>query len=619
MNKIICRLAQLALILMTLQWGVIGCSGTNEYSNNEEASLSSTSDDPLELEKANSSNAPSLTVSPFSTPNEKWVKNRVLVQPVAGVNDDQVTQILSAHGGKTVGKIAEINVHIIELPANMNEKATAALLSKNPQIKFAEVDAMVAPVQLTNDPYYSSQWHLPKINAPTAWDTSTGSGVIIAILDTGVDSTHPDLAARMVPGYNFYSNNTNTTDVYGHGTKCAGTAAAIGNNTLGTAGVAWNAQIMPIKVASDVDGYGSWSAMASGLNWAADRGARVASISYMTSGSSTVISAAQYFQSKGGVVVTSGGNTGAFDATAANDALVSVSATDSGDNRASWSTYGAYIDVAAPGVGIWTTTVGGGYGAPSGTSFSSPLTAGVVALMFSANPNLSPTQAKSILYSSAADLGTAGWDQYYGHGRVDAAAAVLAAKNAVTNDTQAPSVSITSPTNGSIIKGTVTVNVNATDNLNVARVDLYLAGVLVSSDNLSPYSFNLDTLSKADGVYNLVAQAYDATGNMGTSNPVTVTIDNIVDTVAPVVTISNPVDGATVKNGNVNISAYATDNESVKSISIIIDGVTKSTSSSSSISYTWNTRKYASGTHTIQVNATDASGNVGTKIIQVRK
>lgn len=616
-NQLIHRIP-LFLLLIALQWGGIGCSSSQEYTGDkEEADLSSSVDEGLDQEKAQSSNAATLIASSFSTGNDKWVKGRILVQPRAGVNDQQVAQILSAQGGKTVSKIAAINVHIVQLPLNINEKAIAALLAKNPQLEFAEVDSLLAPIQLTDDPYYSSQWHLPKINAPAAWDNSTGSGVIIAILDTGVDVTHPDLAARMVPGYNFYANNTNITDVYGHGTKCAGTAAAIGNNTIGTAGAAWNAQIMPLKISGD-DGYGSYSAMASGLTWAADRGARVASISYMISGSSTVISAAQYFQNKGGVVVTSGGNSGAFNATLANDALVSVSATDSGDNRAGWSTYGDYIDIAAPGVGIWTTTAGGGYGAPSGTSFSSPLTAGVVALMFSANPNLTPTQAKSLLYSTAFDLGTTGWDQYYGHGRVDAAAAVLAAKNAIAADTQAPSVSITSPQNGAVLIGTATVNVTATDNIGVVRVDLFLGGNLVSSDTLAPFSFSLDTLSRADGNYNLVAQAYDATGNMGNSSPVTISIDNVVDTIAPIVTISNPVSGATVK-GNVSIKASATDNEAVKSMSIIIDGVTKATSSTGSITYTWNTRKVSAGTHTIQVNAVDASGNVGTKIIQVKK
>ena len=606
---------------MGLFFSFIGCSQPSEESseNNEVSITELNVENSTETENQSQKSTSSVVASPFSSNNEKWAKGRILVQPLAGVSDQKLASILSAHGGKTISKITAINVHIVELPANVNEKAIAALLANHPQLKFAEVDGIASSDQLTNDTYYPNQWHLPIINAPAAWDNSTGSGVIIAILDSGIDSTHPDLAARIIPGYNFVENNTDTTDLWGHGTKCAGVAAAIGNNAEGTAGVAWNSQILPVRI-SDSTGYTYWSNMAAGLNWAADHGARGASISFNgINGSSTVLSAAQYFRSKGGVVVCSAGNTGGSQAYAPSDYLINVSATDSGDALASWSSFGQYVDVSAPGVGIWTTSMGGGYSAPSGTSFSCPMTAGIVALMFSAKPSLTPTQIQSLLFSTAKDLGDAGWDQYFGHGRVDAAAAVLAAKNAVVTDTQAPSVSITSPQNGAVLKGIAIIDITANDNIGVSRVDLYLGGTLVASDTLSPYSFSVDTLSRTDGAYNLVAQAYDATGNMGSSNPVSITIDNVVDTIAPIVTISNPVDGSTVKSGNVNISASATDNEGVKSMTLIIDGVTKATSTSGSISYTWNTRKVAAGTHTIQVNAVDATGNVGTKIIQVKK
>src|SRR5439155_6843873 len=185
-----------------------------------------------------------------------------------------------------------------------------------------------------------SEWHLTTINAPTAWDTATGSGITIAILDTGVDGTHPDLAAHMVSGWNFYDNNSDTSDVYGHGTLVAGTAAAVVNNGVGVAGVAGNASIMPVRI-SDPTGYAYWSTVASGLTWAADHGARVANISYSVAGSSTVISAANYFRSKGGVVAVSAGNTGALDSTSPTSSMLVVSATDSSNGVASFSTYGS--------------------------------------------------------------------------------------------------------------------------------------------------------------------------------------------------------------------------------------------------------------------------------------
>ena len=125
-------------------------------------------------------------------------------------------------------------------------------------------------------------------------------------------------------------------------------------------------------------------------------------------GSSSVASAAQYLRGKGGLTVVAAGNSSTNPGYADSPYIISVSATDSSDNKASWSNYGAYVDVAAPGVGIWTTTNGGGYGAVSGTSFSSPMTAGVVALMMAANPGLSPADLESALKSSADDLGAAG-------------------------------------------------------------------------------------------------------------------------------------------------------------------------------------------------------------------
>ena len=246
---------RLILLLIALPWGILARNSSSEDQNHStEISWPSKTEDFLEQEKAQTSPSPALAVSSFSTENEKWIKGRILVQPKAGVNDQIIAQALSAHGGKSISKIASINVHVVEIPSNANEKAVAALLAKNPHFEFAEVDIIVKPNQLTNDTYFPSQWHLPKINAPEAWDSSTGSGVIIAILDSGIDVSHPDLASRIVPGYNFYDNNSNITDTFGHGTMCAGTAAAIGNNSVGTAGVAWNSQIMPIKV-TDVNGW----------------------------------------------------------------------------------------------------------------------------------------------------------------------------------------------------------------------------------------------------------------------------------------------------------------------------------------------------------------------------
>jgi subtilisin family serine protease len=210
-----------------------------------------------------------------------------------------------------------------------------------------------------NDPYYGSEWHLPKISAQNAWNKTQGSGITIAILDSGVNSAHPDLSAQMVPGWNFYDNNSDTSDVFGHGTLVAGTASAITNNGAGVSSVAGQSKVMPIRI-TDTSGYGYASTIVQGLVWASDRGVRVANVSFGgVVGILSIQNAAQYMKDKGGLVVVSAGNTGAELTTAPTTTMIPVSATDANDAIASWSTYGNFVAMSAPGVGIWTTRRGG--------------------------------------------------------------------------------------------------------------------------------------------------------------------------------------------------------------------------------------------------------------------
>jgi thermitase len=459
-----------------------------------------------------------------------WAKSRILIETRAGLQDRELSKILSRHGGRSARRMGKVQVHVVNLPSEADERVAVELLKRNPHIKAAEIDKLVAPEQVGNDTYYASAWHLPKIQAPTAWDSSLGAGVTIAILDSGVDGAHPDLQGKLVPGWNFYDKNSNTSDVYGHGTKVAGSAAAASNNGTGVTGVAWNAKIMPVRV-SDTSGYAFFSTIAEGIYWAADNGAKVVNISYAVQNSISVQNAANYLRTKGGLVINSAGNTSALDATLANGSLISVSATTIDDVKASWSSFGNYVDVSAPGAGIWTTARGGGYAAVSGTSFASPVTAGVVALMMSANPALKPTELENILKTTAVDLGTAGNDQLFGAGRINAAAAVQKAKGLsviATADVTAPLVAITSP-GTTTVNGIVPVNVNATDNLGVVKVELYAKGVLVATDLTPPYSFSWDSTKVVDGSASLTAKAYDAAGNMATSSAISVTVSNAVE------------------------------------------------------------------------------------------
>jgi hypothetical protein len=546
-----------------------------------------------------------------------WVPGRILVQPRPGLSEAELDKILKPHGGKRAGKIEGIDVHVVQLPAKASEKAIAALLAKNKHLKFAELDVIASAAANANDPYYPKAWHLPKIGVPTAWDASMGDGVVIAILDTGLNGNHEDIVGRAVPGWNFYDNNADTSDVHGHGTAVAGAAVAGTNNGKGVAAIAGNAYIMPVRIA-DANAQATGSAIASGLVWAADNGAKVANISYHgIPGNLTVQNAAKYMKNRGGLVVVAAGNTSAEIVSPADDAMIFVSATDANDVKASWSSWGNYVDLAAPGVSVYTTDRGGGYKTASGTSLASPVVAGVVGLMMAANPTLGPTDIEKVLFSTAQDLGSAGFDSYYGHGRVNAAAAVQTALTTVAGDSTAPTVSVTSPGAGSTVKGLVAVDVNASDNVGVTRVDLVVNGKPFASDASAPFGFSWDSTQVPDGNATLTAYAYDAAGN-ASSHAVTVKVANTPDTMAPTAAITSPADGARV-SGTVAVRAGASDNVGVTGMRLFINGKQVASSSGGSLSYSWNTRKIAAGSYTLQVEARDASGNVGTHSIKVSR
>ena len=549
-------------------------------------------------------------------PAESYAAGRILVMPRAGMADAALDKIVDHQGRGKGRRVGRSELRIVELPAGL-EVETVERLRRHPHIKFAEVDERV-PLQVSNDPYLGSQWHLSKIGAAAAWASTTGSGVTVAILDTGVDGTHPDLKDRMVAGRNFHDNNTDTRDVHGHGTAVAGSAAATLDNGTGVASVAGRAWIMPMRV-SLPDGSAYFSTIANALTWAADQGARVANISYAVSGSASVQSSANYMKGKGGLVVVSAGNSGVQEAVAASDAMITVSATDSTDRRTSWSTFGKFVDIAAPGAGIYSTNRGGSYGSWNGTSFSSPVTAGVVALMMSANPTLPVADVQRLLFSTATDLGAAGYDAEYGWGRVNAYAAVQAALSAAaTTDTQPPTVVVGNPQASSTVSGLVAVDVTASDDKGVARVDLLVNGSKVSSDSTAPFAFSWDSSKVANGMAELKVVAVDAAGNAGTSAPLPVNVANAVagDTTAPAVTIRNPVNGSKVPSSSVLVRVSASDNLGAAAIrqELYINSVRVATANGAALNYSWNTRRIKVGSYVLQAVARDAAGNSATTL-----
>jgi hypothetical protein len=305
--------------------------------------------------------------------------------------------------------------------------------------------------------------------------------------------------------------------------------------------------------------------------------------------------------------------------------LIPVAATDGNDLRTSFSTYGSFVAMSAPGAGIYTTTRGGGYAAVSGTSFSSPVTAGVAALIMSARPTMSSADVENLIFSTAEDLGTAGRDAYYGYGRVDASAAIQAASGTTAADTQAPAASISAPLANASVGGTVPVDVVATDNVGVTKVELRVNGATVAVDTTSPFAFSWDSTKVANGTATLVAYAYDAVGNVGASASVAVGVSNTStyttsDTAAPAVSFVSPT-GTKIKGGFVKVEVRASDNAGASGItqSLYIDGAVQAQVTGTSLVYNWDVRKVASGRHELRAVARDAAGNSSSSTISLTK
>lgn len=550
-------------------------------------------------------------------PPAQWVDGELLIGFRAGVGPAGRFKVYRDHGATHVEDIGQSTRMVrVRVPSAALD-VIRHRLERQPEVKFVEKNYVFEPAFLPSDPQYAYQWHLPQILAPDAWDTTQGApGAVIAVLDSGVDATHPDLAGKLVAGYNTYSNNTNTTDQYGHGTEVAGAAGALTDNGEGIAGVAGGAPIMPLRVTGST-GRATSASLANGVVWAADHGARVVNLSFSNvAGDRAISAAAEYAVNHGTLVVAASGNCGCADPTPENPYILSVSATDENDSVAAFSSTGPFVDLSAPGSNILTTERFGLYGAVSGTSLSSPIVAGVAVLMFAANPALTPALVTQLLEETAAGSGT--YDPTFGYGRVDASAAVNAATSyAPPADTTNPTVSMTAPADGDMVSGTAVVDVTTDDNVGVVKVDLYVDGIYYSSDTAALYSFAWDTTVLADGSHTLQAKASDAANNSASTVPIAVTVSNAPpDTTPPVVSITEPAAGATV-SGTAAVSATATDNVGVAKVDLYVDGVLYATDAAAPYAFIWDTATLSGGSHALQVAATDAAGNVANSAITV--
>lgn len=291
-----------------------------------------------------------------------------------------------------------------------------------------------------NDPNYSQLWGMQKIQAPLAWDIFTGSkNVVVAVIDSGSEPTHPDLAANMVAGKNMLTGGA-INDGNGHGTHVAGTIGAVGNNSIGVAGLNWNVSIMPLQVFG-ASGRGDSGPIYEAISYAVANGAKVINMSigneegYIPCTPNTEYARRiSYAVSKGVVVVVAAGNENrdaAGTSPASCEDAIAVGATDSSDNRSIWSStgasnYGNHVSIAAPGTGIFSTWKLNIYKSSNGTSMASPHVAGAAALLLSENPSLSPAQVKNCLIQNGDPITT---DQPIGGVRLNIFKALQACAN----------------------------------------------------------------------------------------------------------------------------------------------------------------------------------------------
>ena len=369
------------------------------------------------------------------------VPGQILVKWRDGVGVESIARLNSGFNARSVGHVQGIGVQILQVAPDMTVDLMNAYNSLN-EVEYAEPnfiayafpDAPAGPVlsaedlkpsaASVNDPNANQQYSLSKMKVYDAWDLSKGDDVVIAVLDTGADFTHPDLQGKFVSrGKDFVNRDDDATDDHGHGTHVSGIAAGATNNGVGIAGVGYNAKVLPGKVLA-ASGSGDFGAIANGITWAADQGVKVINMSLGGRyGAASMESAINYAWSKGVVVVCAAGNDASPSPSypAAYENCLSVVATDSNDRRASFSNYGNTVDVSAPGAGILSTVRGGRYDLMSGTSMASPNVAGVAALVWAAHPNWTNAQVRAALENTADNVGSA---NEFGHGRINAYRAV---------------------------------------------------------------------------------------------------------------------------------------------------------------------------------------------------
>lgn len=353
----------------------------------------------------------------------------LLVKFEVGNDERLFAQVGTDLNIQVVDQIPQLGVSVVRVVSSTPDRIPQALRLM-PGIAYVEPNYPVNILGWPNDPDVAVQWHLAAIEAPAAWDMATGAGVVVGVIDTGVDPSERDLKDKIVPGYDFVNDDAEPWDDQGHGTRIAAIVAAAANNGYGGVGVAYDAQVMPLKALNNT-GSGRHAWISKAIIWATDHDADVINLSIGGPyHSQTLQDAVNYAWQHGVLLVAAAGNesTNIPVYPAAYDPVLAVAGTTRDQQRAGFSNWGDYVAVAAPGTNILVTS-GGNHQMRNGTSFAAPQVSGVASLVLSRNPGLTASQVRDIIQTTANDLGSQGWDPFYGFGQVNAYQAVLQARH----------------------------------------------------------------------------------------------------------------------------------------------------------------------------------------------
>lgn len=424
-------------------------------------------------------------------------------------------------GGETLSD----QVDIIQVADSANTDALVTKLSENPNVLVAEKNSFLQTSALPNDPALSTAWQFERVGADETWNkVNNAQTVVVAVIDTGMNTQHPDLKDNVVTGYDFVEGTTNMVDLSGHGTLVSGCVAAVANNGIGIAGIAGaaNIKVAPYRVGGLSDGDKNLDVgyICAALYEAAGRSdVKVINMSfggYMVS--AALRTAVENAAAAGKVIVAAAGNEGA-DANysgelaipASYNNVISVGATDNTNKIAYFSQHNSLVDLCAPGMKIYSTSHDGTYEVTSGTSFSSPITAGACAVLMAADPNMTSTEVETLLEETALDFGAKGRDDYYGYGMIQLDAAL--AKVTPSTPLSIDSFTVDKAT-GQTVGTLLTLSANASGGEGDYQYGFYydLNGKTTTIQDYSSASTATFTPTEA-GIYTLSAQVLDGKGN----------------------------------------------------------------------------------------------------------